>query len=81
MRQNESDRAWQCIASLTLTGWHTKKTPVDPFLKTDVQLPHPDWGLRRYRSEPEQPKAANNIFGVHSSSDGMGIRGVPYRRW
>jgi general secretion pathway protein G len=58
-----------------------RRLPVDPFYSGTGVNPAQTWGLRGYASPPSSPQAGRDVFDIHSTSDGVGINGVPYRDW
>lgn len=50
-----------------------RRIPPDPF--------GGDWGLRSYASPPDDPEPGKDVFDVYSTSEGVGLNGVPYREW
>jgi general secretion pathway protein G len=53
-----------------------RRIPVDPMTGKD------EWGLRSYQDEPDATSwGGENIFDVYSLSQGVGLNGVPYRKW
>ena len=55
---------------------YLRRIPIDPI--TGLA----EWGTRSSRDGPESLFSDNiNIFDVHSTSDKVGLNGVPYREW
>jgi general secretion pathway protein G len=53
-----------------------RRIPVDPMTGED------EWGLRSFQDEPDgRSWGGENVFDVHSESDGVGMDGRPYAEW
>jgi general secretion pathway protein G len=53
-----------------------RRIPVDPM--TGKQR----WGLRSYQDEPNaESTGGENVYDVYSLSQGVGLNGIPYRKW
>ncbi len=57
-----------------------RRIPRDPFAPPGIHA-EDSWGLRSYSSSDEEPKAGADVFDIYSTSDGVGMNGVPYRLW
>ena len=58
-----------------------RRVPADPMTPNSTVAPARSWGLRSYASPPDEPAEGRDIFDVYSKSEGVGLNGVPYRRW
>jgi general secretion pathway protein G len=53
-----------------------RRIPIDPMTG------EAEWGLRSYQDEPDSTSwSGENVFDVHSLSEGVGLNGVPYSQW
>lgn len=53
-----------------------RRVPVDPMTGKE------EWGMRSYDDEWDSTSwNGNNVYDVYSLSQGVGLNGVPYRKW
>jgi general secretion pathway protein G len=53
-----------------------RRIPVDPMTGKD------EWGLRSYQDETDATSwGGENVYDVYCLSRGVGLNGVPYRKW
>jgi general secretion pathway protein G len=53
-----------------------RRIPVDP-MTGEVE-----WGKRSYQDEPDDSSwGGENVYDVHSLSEGVGLNGIPYSEW
>jgi general secretion pathway protein G len=53
-----------------------RRIPVDPMTGKD------EWGLRSYQDDWDATSwGGENVYDVHSLSEGVGLNGVPYTEW
>jgi general secretion pathway protein G len=53
-----------------------RRIPIDPMTGKD------EWGKRSYQDAPDETSwGGEDIYDVYSLSQGVGLNGVPYRKW
>lgn len=53
-----------------------RRIPIDPMTGKD------EWGLRSYQDESDSTSwGGEDVYDVYSQSKGVGLNGVPYRKW
>jgi len=53
-----------------------RRVPIDPMTNSK------EWALRSYQDDPRSPSwGGQNVFDVHTKSDGIGLDGTKYSEW
>jgi general secretion pathway protein G len=55
--------------------------PRDPFFPDGAAPAAESWGLRSYKSPPDDPQSGDDVFDIYTYAKGAGLNGVPYREW
>jgi general secretion pathway protein G len=55
--------------------------PRDPFNDDPEVMDVDTWAPRAYQSDPDAPKAGEDVYDVHSRSETIGLNGIAYNRW
>lgn len=57
-----------------------RQLPRDPMASPKLPAAS-SWRLRSYDSPPDNPQPGRDVFDVYSSSDALGLNGLPYSKW
>jgi general secretion pathway protein G len=55
---------------------YLRRVPIDPMTRKD------EWGLRSYQDDPKSTRwGGQNVFDVHTTSEGTSLDGTKYKDW
>jgi general secretion pathway protein G len=57
-----------------------RRVPRNPMAAAELP-PEASWGLRSYRSPPDDPRPGADVFDVFVDAPGVGSNGVAYSKW
>lgn len=58
-----------------------RHVPRDPLFPDSSIAAEETWGLRSYKSPPDDPEPGDDVYDVYSLDTGKGLNGIPYRDW
>ncbi len=70
------------VDGIDLIGQVNKKIRFLRRIPVDPMTGEAEWGKRSYQDEPDDSSwGGENVYDVHSLSEGVGINGIPYSQW
>jgi len=58
-----------------------RRIPPNPMAPGHADDPAAGWGKRAYASDPADPQEGDDVYDVFVRGEGVGLNGVPYRKW
>ncbi len=70
------------VEGVELAGQVDRKLKLLRRIPVDPMTGEAEWGLRSFKDEPDSDSwGGENVYDVYSLSGGVGLNGVPYRKW
>ena len=70
------------VKGVALVGQVDKKLKLLRRIPVDPMTGKTDWGLRSYQDEADATSTGGeDVYDVYSLSGGVGLNGIPYRKW
>ena len=58
-----------------------RRVPRDPLFPDSTVAAADTWGLRSYKSPPDDPQPGDDVFDVYTMASGRGLNGIAFREW
>lgn len=58
-----------------------RRVPRDPLFPDPSVAAADTWGVRSYKSPPNDPQPGEDVFDVYSLAPGKGLNGIAFREW
>ena len=58
-----------------------RRVPRDPLFPDPSVAAADTWGVRSYKSPPNDPQPGDDVFDVYSLAPGKGLNGIAFREW
>jgi len=58
-----------------------RRIPRDPMASNSGKRDEDTWGKRSYQSSSDDPQEGDDVFDIYSLSSGVGLNGIPYKKW
>ncbi len=58
-----------------------RRVPRDPLFPDPSVAAADTWGVRSYKSPPNDPQPGDDVFDIYSLAPGKGLNGIAFREW